>query len=309
MKTIITEEMKFRKKVVEYAIKHDNNAKAAKRFHTSRQQVQRWRKQYDGTIQSLAYKSRRPHSHPNQHTEEELELIKHKLRYHGHEGLAQVYRKLQEAGYTRSYGSMAKQIRKMKIEPEQKKRRRKTPRKSITVTRPGELVQVDVKYVPQECIGFTSEVPRYYQITAIDVYTRKRHIKLVEEHNTYETAKFVLGLEKALGVKIETIQTDNGKEFTNNELDTEKTSLFQKALEHLNIKHKKTRPYSPWQNGHVERSHRIDNEMFYDKHRFKSEEEMRRKFKRYAKRTNNIARQVLGFKTPNEVMEEFKNAA
>ncbi|MFM1540013.1 helix-turn-helix domain-containing protein [Helcococcus ovis] len=44
MKTSITEEMKFLQKVVEYAIKHKNNAEAAKRYKTSRQQVQRWQK-------------------------------------------------------------------------------------------------------------------------------------------------------------------------------------------------------------------------------------------------------------------------
>lgn len=60
MKTSITEEMRLRHKIVEYAIKHDNNAKAARRYETSRQQVQRWRNKYDGTVQSLANKSRRP---------------------------------------------------------------------------------------------------------------------------------------------------------------------------------------------------------------------------------------------------------
>ena len=64
MKISITEEMKFRQRVVEYAIKHDNNAKAARRYDTSRQQVQRWRKKYNETLQSLTNKSRRPHSHP-----------------------------------------------------------------------------------------------------------------------------------------------------------------------------------------------------------------------------------------------------
>ena len=44
MRISITEEMKFRRIVVEYAIKYDNNAKAARRYETSRQQVQRWRK-------------------------------------------------------------------------------------------------------------------------------------------------------------------------------------------------------------------------------------------------------------------------
>ena len=65
MKISITEEMRFRQRVVEYAIKNNNNAMVARRYGTSRQQVQRWRKKYDGTVQSLANKSRRPHKHPN----------------------------------------------------------------------------------------------------------------------------------------------------------------------------------------------------------------------------------------------------
>ncbi len=63
----ITEEMRYRERVVQYAIK-SNNAVAARRYHTSRQQVQRWRKKYDGTTASLSNKATRPHSHPNQHT-------------------------------------------------------------------------------------------------------------------------------------------------------------------------------------------------------------------------------------------------
>jgi len=98
MRIIITEEMRFRQKVVEYAIKHKNNAKAARRYDTSRQQVQRWRKKYNGTVESLANKSRRPHSHPNEHTQKEIELISKKYQYHKHEGLGQVYRKCKESG-------------------------------------------------------------------------------------------------------------------------------------------------------------------------------------------------------------------
>ena len=123
MKTIITEEMKLRHRAVKYAIKYNNNAKAARRYHTSRQQIQRWRNKYDGTVHSLANKSTRPHSHPNQHREEELDLIKHKHRYHGHEGLAQVYRKLKDVGYTRSYDSMCIQIRQMRLNKEKKQKK------------------------------------------------------------------------------------------------------------------------------------------------------------------------------------------
>lgn len=81
------------------------------------------KKKYDGTARSLANKSIRPNSHPNQHIKKELTLIKHKYRYHGHEGLEQVYRKLKDARYQRTYGSMCIQIRKMKL---RKKRKRKS---------------------------------------------------------------------------------------------------------------------------------------------------------------------------------------
>ncbi|MGO4936493.1 helix-turn-helix domain-containing protein [Fundicoccus sp. Sow4_H7] len=78
MKLTITEEMRYRKKVVEFAIKHDNNSTAARKYDKSRQNVKRWRDRFDGTCDSIRNKSRRPHSHPNQHTSEELLLIKKK---------------------------------------------------------------------------------------------------------------------------------------------------------------------------------------------------------------------------------------
>ena len=47
--SIITEEMRYRKRVVEYAIKHNNNSLSARRYHTNRMQVKRWRDKYDGS--------------------------------------------------------------------------------------------------------------------------------------------------------------------------------------------------------------------------------------------------------------------
>ena len=85
----------------------------------------------------------------------------------------------------------------------------------------------------------------------------------------------------------------------------QKKSLFERVIESLRIEYIRTRPYSPQQNGVVERSHKIDNELFYSRRRFKSEEEMYKSFKRYSARTNNIARRVLGFKTPNEKVENY----
>ncbi|MFP5528342.1 DDE-type integrase/transposase/recombinase [Peptococcus simiae] len=157
--------------------------------------------------------------------------------------------------------------------------------------------------MPLECIGFQSKYNRYYQITAIDLSSRKRVLKLVKEKSSYEPSEMVKNLEKDLGFKIKTVQTDNGREFCNDR--EEKKSIFEKTLEALEIDHIRTRPYSPWQNGLVERSHKMDNDLFYSKRRFSSEEEMYRAFQRYSSRTNNIARRILNFKTLNEMVQTY----
>ena len=76
-------------------------------------------------------------------------------------------------------------------------------------------MQIDVKFVPNECIGFTSNHSRYYQITAIDEYSRKRYMEIVKENSTYTTSNFLKRLEYGLGFKIKLVQTDNGLEFVN----------------------------------------------------------------------------------------------
>ena len=78
-------------------------------------------------------------------------------------------------------------------------------------------MQIDVKYVPNECIGFASHHSRYYQITAIDEYSRKRYLELVNELSTYSTSNFLKRLEDKLGFKVELVQTDNGIEFVNDQ--------------------------------------------------------------------------------------------
>lgn len=56
----ITQDMKFRQALIEYSLKY-GVTKAAIRYKTNRQYVYRWRKRYDGTIQSLADKWAIPH--------------------------------------------------------------------------------------------------------------------------------------------------------------------------------------------------------------------------------------------------------
>ena len=301
---IITEEMRFRQKMCEYAKKHGITS-AARKYHTNRKFVYRQLEKYDGTVRSLALRSRRPKSHPNTHTQEELKLLKHINHYYRNDGYAEMYIQLKKRGYKRSYGSMCRNIRK--ISNVVRKRRKQSYTKHVEVRGeyPGDKVQVDIKYVPRECISFENYGKRYYQITAIDEYSRKRILKIVDEKSVTHTSNFIRDLESQLGFKIVTIQTDNGSEFVNNQEETREKTKFEKTLKYLGIKHKRTRPYSPWQNGKVERSHRIDNN-FYSRQEFISETDMKNKVSRYNTRYNNISRKILDFKSPNQMVKEYK---
>ena len=66
------------------------------------------------------------------------------------------------------------------------------------------------------------------------------------------------------------------------------------------IYHHKIKPRTPRHNGKVERSHRSDNERFYNTLKFYSLEDLRHQAKLYLKRSNNIPMAVLNYKTPKE---------
>ena len=97
----ITQDMRFRLSLIRFSQKF-GVSKAAVRFHTNRQYIYRWLKRYDGSWDSLRYRSRRPHSHPNQHTPEELKLISDMRRRNPHTGLVVFWVKLMQRGYKRS---------------------------------------------------------------------------------------------------------------------------------------------------------------------------------------------------------------
>ena len=82
----ITQDLKFKQAVIQYSLKHGVTA-AAKRYKRTRQWIYYWQKRYDGDIHSLSEMSRRPHSHPNAHTQDELKLIADMRRRNGREGL------------------------------------------------------------------------------------------------------------------------------------------------------------------------------------------------------------------------------
>ena len=170
---IITEEMRFRRRLCEYALKN-GVTRAARRYQTNRQFVYRQLKKYDGDVRSLALKSRRPHNDPNAHNEEELALIRRMLRHNDIYGLAEVYVRCKDKGYIRSFGSMCKQVRKRGYIQPKIYRKSYTKYERMDGRYPEDKVQVDIKYVPEVCVRFHGCRDKYYQITAIDEYSRKR---------------------------------------------------------------------------------------------------------------------------------------
>ena len=298
--SIVTEEMKYRQYAIKYGV-----TKAARRYHTNRQFVYRQLEKYDGNVRSLALRSRKPQHSPNAHTKEELDLIRRMLKRNGVYGLAEVYVRCMSKGYKRSFGSMCRQIRKNGYKKPRIKKKSYTGHSRIDGEYPGHKVQVDIKYVPKECIRFPSYGQQYYQITAIDEYSRRRVLKIVKEKSTYETGKFLKSLEKEMGFPIRIIQVDNGNEFVNDEDRTDKIGRFQKIAEGLGMKIRRTRPYSPWQNGKVERSHREDGKILYGRKAFTSERELKEQVRKHKDRYNNTAKYCLGFKSPNQIVEEY----
>ena len=141
--------------------------------------------------------------------------------------------------------------------------------------------QMDVKYVPFECGRGIYRTERCYQYTMIDEATRERFLYPYKEKSGYSTVDFIKRAIVAFGYLPDTIQTDNGTEFTNPKGTGDgKIHIVDKLLNHLKIHHKLIRVYTPRHNGKVERSHRTDSEKFYRFLSFKTFEELRDKMRR-----------------------------
>ena len=307
----ITQDILYKQSVVKYSLKY-GVTKAAIKFKMHRKTIYRWIEKYDGTPASLRNKSRRPHSHPAQHTEEEIKKIKDYKYKNEETGLVVLWIKLRRAGYTRSITSLYRVMQRLGIynkAPSKKKEYEPKPYQQMTY--PGERVQIDVKYVPAKSL--TKEVKekdgRYYQYTAIDEYTRQRVLWASKEHSTYASVEFLKVIIKKFNYKIECVQTDNGSEFTNR-LTTyrDKKTIFEKALKEQGIEHKLIKPKTPRHNGKVERSHRKDQERFYYNKVFCSFEDFKNRLKYWEKEYNNFPMKPLNWLSPNEKYLEYINS-
>lgn len=199
---------------------------------------------------------------------------------------------LKEEGLTRKY-----RVRKIKYEYVR------------AIRQPGELVEIDVKYVPGRVAG-----KRYYQYTAIDTASRWRYLEIFEEQSNYHTVLFLEHVLARFPYRIEAVKTDNGFIFTNRYTGTYKRADFSPKEPHAldkfchenQIIHYLIDPGKPAQNGTVERSHREDQEKFYEQNHFRTVGDLKKKIQTWNTHYNNLEHCGLNGKTPNEVLELFK---
>lgn len=298
---IVASNAHFRQRVIKKSYQIGVTA-ASKYYRISRNAIYEWRRKYDGNWKSLMDKSHRPHHHPNEHTKAEKEMILRRYpRYK--DDMILLWDSLRKSGYTRSYTSLVRVVNKW-IRPEIKKKSAKKWQPYKKADYPGQKVQVDVKYVPSYC---TVSGQKYYQYTAVDECSRWTYREMYEEHSTYSSKDFLKKLITAAPFQIREIQTDNGSEFTNANVDRPSAPFtsFELLLQKLDIIYHRIKIATPRHNGKVERQHRTDEKRFYKKMKMYNLEDGRKQLARYNKKSNDIPKICLGFKTPNEVMAQY----
>ena len=271
----------------------------------SQRSLERWLSKYrKNGERGLEPKSTRPLSHPSETPIREKERII-ELRNSTKLCAKKLNYKLAKEGiiiHDRTIGKIIKKEGLVK-----KYRTRKLQYKYIKVKPSiGELVEIDVKYVPKR-LGRK----RYYQFTAIDCASRWRYLKVYEHMGSSEAMNFLNEVIKIASFRIRAIKTDNGSCFTNRYTGYLKSSdpinprlhSLDILCQKLNIIHYLIDPGKPAQNGKVERSHRTDQEMFYDRNKFKTIVGLRRSIRQWNIYYNNLEHIALNGKTPNEILE------
>lgn len=309
----ITQEARKRQSVVKLASRKGKSF-ASGIYGVSLSSVKRWSKRYDGTWQSLEEGSHRPHNHPKRHSMDEeaviLEAFKKKYARYGWDG---VYDEAVSKGYTRSFSGLIYAARRIGLGDTVKpsKPPRKHDRRYPELLTPGEKVQIDVKEVPYNCLkgAVKRDGKHLYQWTAIDECTRIRFIYGFEEHTPENSVKFLSMLQEVFPFKIQTIQTDNGTEFTYKYISDDVLCPLDIALEKAGIAHKLIPPRTPWHNGKVERSHRNDQRYFYDWEKFSSVDDLNTKLREHLYWSNRKTMRTLDRKSPMQLLSEKLSAA
>jgi len=274
-------------------------------FPYSARTLKRWLKVYrEKGVAGLIPKSTRPKTQPNETPIRIKEQVIEK-RKETKLCAKKIHWKLEKEGLIIPVSTIGKILKDEGLV--RKYRVKKIKYKYIKAERqPGELVEIDVKYVPGRIKN-----KRYYQYTAIDTASRWRYLKIYDEQSNYNSISFLKKVMDKFPHKIQAIKTDNGAIFTNryNGGNLKRHDLSHKTIHSLdvfciknNIIHYLIDPGKPAQNGTVERSHREDQEKFYEQNKFKNIKDLEKKLIEWNVFYNNLEHCGLNGKTPNEML-------
>lgn len=288
-----------------YRSEHDISF-VCRRYKVSKSSLLRWNKRYDGTPGSLMDRSHRPHTpHPNSHTPEEIKWVRNLVRRTPDISCPELWWKLhRKKGYHRHPSSLRRLLIRLGLRPGKatSTKKKHVPMPYDTPTSLGVKWQMDVKYVPAACYA-SQDGQKFYQYTMIDEAARKRfiyplhgaeqclHLRFHQKGHPFLQARSCNHPDRQwLGVHL---HKENGI----HPMD----ALCQK----LCIEHKFIRPRTPRHNGKVERSHRNDQERFYNHLSFYSYNDLLYQMSNYLYRSNRIPSRVLGWLTPEEMTKKL----
>lgn len=280
-------------------------ADAARMCKYGKRSLERWVLNYRKYgEQKLEPKSTRPKTNPKETPirikERIIELRKYKKQC-----ALKIMWDLQDEGINVHYQTIQKIIKKEGLT--RKYRTRKIHYNYVRIPlKRGELMEIDVKFVPDRI-----DSKRYYQYTAIDCASRWRYMQAYEAADNANAILFLKELIRAADFKILAVKTDNGACFTNRYTGYNKSTdplnprlhAFDLLCDELRIPHYLIDPGKPQQNSFVERSHRTDQEKFYDQVSFQSFEDLRYKLKLWNMDYNDTKHCGLNGKTPNEMLK------
>ena len=300
----IPQEARWRQQVMEYFRDHGNGKKTSMRYHISRKTLYKWWKRWDGTVESLCDRSRRPHKTRPGHTEYWEGVIRRLCKQRDWDDILPAYQiAIERYQYPFCYHTFKRKAREL-CGGKKVKHSKRNPKPYQRAEYPGQKVQIDVKYVPSDCVAGGQ---KYYVYIAVDECTRWTYRQMYDERNTYYSDLFLQELIAKAPFQIRMIQTDNGSEFTKQLLtnDPENLTLFEKRMQLYGIRYHRIRPATPRHNGKVERQNGLDQKRFYRKLRMFSLADGRKQLAAYQRYSNNIWKICLGMRSPNQVIENY----
>lgn len=229
-------------------------ARTCRHYGLSRKTFYKWHRRFaDHGAAGLCDRPSRPHRSPRATRGEVVSKILY-LRENYHFGAGRIAAYLQRFHQLSIATSSVHRILGRHglglLPANQKHRPHKQRWQRYEKAQPGHRLQVDVKFLER----IPGSRRRLYQFTAIDDCTRIRVLKVYDRCNQTTAILFIDEVRRRLPFRVLVIQTDNGAEFQ---------SRFHWHLEALDIRHVYIRPRTPHLNGKVERSHRVDDQEFY----------------------------------------------